>query len=142
VFRRPHYQFRTLQVQPAHVFEKSLFILVGIFLDALVLGCGILNDPIIHVCNVHDVLEFEAALTQEPPQNIDGYKCAEIANVGIVIHGRTAGIHANGIVSGRSKLFHLAGKRVVESERQTEIVAKERRANGAVEIPREKPRGL
>jgi hypothetical protein len=70
------------------------------------------------------MLKLEAALAQKAPQNIDGDKCAEVADMAVVIHGRAAGIHANGIVGGRGDFLYLAGERVVESKRQTKIVTK------------------
>jgi hypothetical protein len=42
----------------------------------------------------------------------------------VVIHGGAAGIHSNGVIGGWSEFLHLARERVVESKRQTEIVAK------------------
>jgi UDPglucose--hexose-1-phosphate uridylyltransferase len=70
------------------------------------------------------VLKLEPALAQKAPQDIDGDKCAEVADVAVVIHSRAAGIHTHRVIGSRRELFHLAGERVVESKRQTEIVAK------------------
>ncbi len=59
----------------------------------------------------------ESALQQKAPQNIDGDKSAEIADVTIVIDGGSAGIHANFIALQGMEFFYLAGQRVVEAQR-------------------------
>jgi hypothetical protein len=53
----------------------------------------------------------------------------------VVIHGRATGIHAHRIVHGGCELLHLTGERVVESKRQTEIVAKDRTRLNAWPMP-------
>ena len=119
-----HQFFRTLNIQRTHVFKKRFFVFARVLLDCLFVTRRIADDLVIHVSNIHDVLKLEAALAQKTTQDIDCDKRTEVADMAVVIDGRAAGIHANGIVRGRGKLFHFAGERVVESERQTEIVAK------------------
>src|SRR5579864_2350240 len=119
-----HQLLRTLNIQRSHVFKKRFFVFARVLLDCLLVTRRIPDDLVIHVSNVHDVLKLEAALAEEATQDIDGDKRAEVSDMAVVIHGGAAGIHSYGIVRGWSKFFHLAGERVVESERQTEIVAK------------------
>ena len=69
-------------------------------------------------------MKLESALAQEAAQNIHSDEGAEVADMAVVVDGGAAGVHADGIVRGRSELFHLAGERVVETEGKTEIVAK------------------
>ena len=71
------------------------------------------------------MLKLVAALAQEAPQDILGNKGAEVADVAVIVNRWAAGIHADGIVRFRRKLFYLARKRVVKMQGQTVIVAKE-----------------
>ena len=105
---------------------ETLLILARVLLHCPLVARRIADDLVIHVSDVHDVLELEAALAQEAPQDIHGDKGAEVADVAVVVDRGAAGVHANVIVRGRSEFFHLAGKRVVKAKRQTEIVAKDR----------------
>ena len=74
------------------------------------------------------MLEFVAALAQKAPQDIHRNKSAEVTDVAVIVNRWAASVHADGIVRGGRELFHLAGKRVVKTQGQTVIVAKERRS--------------
>src|SRR5206468_202540 len=92
---------------------------------------GIADDLVIHVSNVHHMLQFVAALQQEASQDVHGNKGAEVSNMAVVVDRGTAGIHADGVVLGGGELFHLAGKRVVEAQGQTKDCSKMGRATQA-----------
>ena len=106
-------QNRLLDIQRGAVFEKGLFILGGVLLDAKPCLRGVADDLVVHVGDVHDVAHAEPALQQEAAQNIDGNKGAEVADVAVVIDRGPAGIHANFVALQGMKLFDFAGQRVV-----------------------------
>jgi hypothetical protein len=62
------------------------------------------------------VQELAASLAKKTAENVHRHKCPKIADVPIVIDGRAAGVHPDGIVRGGGKLLNLAGQRVVEME--------------------------
>src|SRR5579872_827331 len=83
---------------------------------------GVADDLVIHVRNIHHVVELEAALAQKAAQDVHGDKGAEVADVAVVIHCRPARVHADGVVHSGSKLLHPARKRVVKLKGQTQIL--------------------
>ena len=73
------------------------------------------------------MLELEAALAQKPPQDIHRNKRAEVTDVAVIVH-RWATAYMRTVLSAvRREFFYLAGKRVVKTQGQTEIVANERK---------------
>src|SRR5204863_5427970 len=92
--------------------------LPGVLVYRLVLLGGITDDLVIHISDIHYMLEVEAALAKCAPQDVHGHKGTEIADVAIIIDGWPAGIHADGVVHRRRKFLHLAGKRVVKMKGQ------------------------
>src|SRR5262249_55946564 len=103
----------------------------GVFLHGLFFARRVADDLVIHVGNIHGVLEFEADLQQKPAQDVDGHKGAEVADMPVIVDRGAAVIHTHRVVPSRREFFHLAGQRVVEAQRQTVIVAKGGAANGA-----------
>ena len=55
---------------------------------------GIANDLVVHVGDVHHVIQLEAALPQEAAQQIDDDEGAEVADVSVVVDRGPAGVHA------------------------------------------------
>ena len=107
VVGRIHDQFGMLDVQRIGVFQKSLLVFRGVLLHRDAVARGIANDLVVHVGDVHDVLQLVAALLQEAAQHVDHDKGAEVADVPVVIHRGTAGIHADQVVFQRTKLLDL-----------------------------------
>ena len=107
VLSRPDYLFGLFQAERAHVFEERLFILFRVLMDRLVLARRVADDLVIHVGNVHHVLQLITALPQEPAQDIHGHEGAEVADMAVVIDGEAAGIHADCVVLRGRKFFDL-----------------------------------
>src|SRR5258708_24856192 len=116
--------FRAFEVEGLHVLEERFFILSGVFADGFLLLRGVADDFVVHVRDIHHVVEPEATLAQKPAKNVHSDKRSEVSNMSVVIDSRAAGVHANGIVRSGRKLLNLAGKRVVEMKRQAVILAK------------------
>src|SRR5205085_5233825 len=91
----------------------------------LLLARSVADDLVIHISNVHDVLDLVSALAQKAAQDVNGHEAAKIADVAVIIDSKAAGIHADRVVHGRRKLFRLVRKRGVETEGQCLILAKE-----------------
>ena len=77
---------------------------------------GVANDFVVHVGDVHDVADVVSALAQKAIEKIDGDKCAEIADVAVVIDGRSAGVHADAVAVEWMEFFDLPGKSVIEAQ--------------------------
>ena len=92
------HQLGLLDVQRGSVFEKGLFIFGRVLLHANAGLCGIANDLVVHIGDIHDVSNFESTLAKEATENVNGDKGAEVADMAVVVHGGTAGIHADLVV--------------------------------------------
>ncbi len=90
-----------LQPQRGAVLQKSLGIDVGVFSQRLVLGHGIADDLVVHVGNVHDVVEAESAGAQPFAQDVEEREGPEVADMGVIVDRGAAGIHADGVVARR-----------------------------------------
>ena len=66
-------------------------------------------------------LELEAGLEQKAAKDIDGDEGAEVADVGEVVDGGSAVVHADGVVLERAEGFDFAGKRIEEFERHNDV---------------------
>ena len=82
---------------------------------------GVADDLVVHVRDVHDVLQLVAALLQETPQGVDHDECAEIADVPVVVNRRPASVHADQVVFQRVELFDLAGQGIEKLKRHCEV---------------------
>src|SRR5436305_12996463 len=91
-------------------------------MDRLVLARGVADDFVIHVGDVHHVLELMAALPQEPAQNVYRDKGAEIADMAVVVDGEPACIHADCVVHGWLEFLDFVRERVVEMKWQSTIL--------------------
>src|SRR5262249_29150804 len=98
------------------------FVFPGVFVDGFVLARGIANNLVVHIRDVHHVLELVSALPQETPQNIHGHEGAEVADVPVVVNRGPAVIHADSVSLRWFELLHLTGERVVELKRQSPIL--------------------
>src|SRR5205085_6528934 len=99
-----------------HVFQESLLIGLSVLAYRFVVPSRIANDLVIHIRDVHDMLQLEAAHPEQTPEDIHCDEGPEIADMAVVVDGWSAGIHANGIVHRGRKLLDFAGKRVVETQ--------------------------
>ena len=112
VVGRIHQLLGMLDIQRVGILQKRLPILLGVFLHRNAVARRIANDLVIHVGDVHDVLQLIAALLQEPSQRVDHDERAEIADVAVVVNRRPASVHADQVVFQRMKLFDLRGQRI------------------------------
>ena len=91
---------RRLDSQRLHVLEKSLFEFLRVLTHAEAeLGC-VLDDAIVHVGNIHHMAQFAPRGTKPAPQHVDRHKRAEIADMAVVVNGRSAAVHAYHMVAG------------------------------------------
>ena len=65
------------------------------------------DDLVIHVGDVHHMVEAESVGSQPSAQQVDKREGAEVADVGEIVDCRAAGVHADGIVVCGAKLLHL-----------------------------------
>ena len=96
-----------LQAQRRAIFQERLGVYRGVVLERLMLRHGVADDLVIHVGNVHHMVELEAIGSQRPAQDVDKGECAKVADMCEIVHGRPAGVHADSVVAGRPKLLHL-----------------------------------
>ena len=101
-----------LDVQRVGIFQKRLAILLRVLLHGDAVAGGVADDLVVHVGDVHDVLQLEAALLQKAPQRVDDDEGAEVADVSVVVDRGTAGVHADQVVFQWMELFDLAGQSV------------------------------
>ena len=106
-----------LDVQRVGIFEKGLAILLRVLLHGDAVARGIADDLVVHVGDVHDVLQLEAALLQKAAQRVDDDEGAEVADVAVVVHRGTAGVHADQVVFQRVELLDFAGQGVEKLKR-------------------------
>ena len=78
---------------------------------------GVADDLVIHIGNVHHVLELVSALPQEAAQQVHHDKSAEVADVPVVVDRGTAGVHADELVFGGLEGLRLAGERIKQLQR-------------------------
>ena len=95
-----------LQPQRGAVLQERLGIDAGVFRQRLVLGHGIADDLVVHVGDVHDVVEAESAGAQPFAQDVEEGEGAEVADMGVIVDRGAAGIHADGVVARRRELLH------------------------------------
>ena len=96
-------------------------------------GGRVADDLVVHVGDVHDVLQLVAALPQEAAQQFDDDEGAEVADVAVVVNRGPAGVHADGVVFQRVELLDFGGQSIEELKRhkfagsgEASIVARER----------------
>src|SRR5437868_3173805 len=75
------------------------------------------NDLVIHVGDVHYVIEPHAPQTEPTAENVVKRKRAKISDVGVTIDGGTTRVHPYGVIRGGSKLFHLVSQSVGKTKR-------------------------
>ena len=57
-------------------------------------GCGVADNLVVDVGDVHDVVERDALLTEDAAEDIDVEEGAEVADVAVVVDGGAAAVHA------------------------------------------------
>src|SRR5436309_13736096 len=77
------------------IVEKSLHEFRGVVADTYAGSSGIGDDAVIHIGQVHHVVQLESAQLQKPPQNILKNEGAVIPDVRVVVDSRPALYHAD-----------------------------------------------
>ncbi len=96
------------------IVEKRLYKFRSVITDTHAGGSGIRDDAIVHVRQVHYVVQLKTAQLQETPQNILEHECAVIPDVRVVVDRRPARVHAHFAGSLRNEIFDFPGQRVVQ----------------------------
>jgi hypothetical protein len=63
--------------------------------------------------NIHDVLDPIAIVQQDPFENVFENIGAQIADVGIIVNRRPAGVQSGRFVLNRDKFFFASAERIV-----------------------------
>ncbi len=98
---------RRLNAERLAIVEKRLNEFLGVVADTHPSGSGICDDAVVHVRQVHDVVQFESAKLQEPPQDILKHERAVIPDMRVVVHRRPAGVHAHFARFLRNEILNL-----------------------------------
>ena len=110
-------KLRMLDVQGIRIFQESFLVLGGVLLDTDAVARRVADDFVIHVGDVHHVLQLVAALQQEAPQRVHHDEGAEVADVSVVVNRWPAGVHADQVVFQRAELLDFCGQSVKELKR-------------------------
>ena len=114
MIRGPDPVLRRLDAQRLAIVKKRLHELLGVIADALPGRRRIRDDAVVHVRQVHDVVQLESAKFQEPPQNVLKHERAVIADVRVVVDRRPARVHAHFARLLGDEALDLSGQRVVQ----------------------------
>ena len=87
--------FRHFDIERARVFEKRANIFLRVFADAHAGACGVLDDAVVHVGNVHHLQHAIALRMQEAPQHVLKHERAKIPDMREGINRRPAGVNAD-----------------------------------------------
>ena len=96
------------------VVEEGLHKFFGVLADIFSGGSGVGDDAVVHVGQVHDVLQLESSQLEEAPENVLEDKRAVVADVRIVVDRRAAGVHAYFARFLRDEGFGLSGQSIVQ----------------------------
>ena len=119
VFGRADQSLRTFQAQQLGIVEKSFLVDGGVFVQFFFLRQSIANDLVFHVGDVHDMVKNVSACPEPAAHQVVKREGPEIADMRIVVHGRTACVYAGGIVPEGRKLLHLLRERIIEPQCHT-----------------------
>ena len=122
----PH-ECRLLNADHGGIFEKCFLVLGRVLLHTHAIARGVANDFVVHVGDIHDVAYRESALQlllhrlrlvstlpQEPAQEVDRDERAKVADVAVIVDGRSAGIHADFAIVQGMELLDSRGHSVVK----------------------------
>ena len=109
--------FGHLEAQRGAILQERLRVYGGVFAQGLFFGRRVADDFVIHVGDVHHVIQAVTAGSQPPPQNVDEGEGAEVANVGVAVDGGTAGVQAHRVIARRVKLLDALREGVIKTQR-------------------------
>ena len=90
-------------MQSVRIFKKRFLIFRGVLLYSDSGLRGVADDLVIHVRDVHHVVQFVTALPQISAQKVHCDKRPKIPNVPVVVDRGPAGVHADFVVIDRLK---------------------------------------
>ena len=96
------------------IVEKRLHEFRGVVADAYACRSGIRDDAVVHVCQIHHVVQLESAQLQEAPQDILKYEGAVIPDMCVVVDRRPARVHAHFPGLLRYEILDFSAQRVVQ----------------------------
>ena len=108
-----------LQAQGIAIVEKCFGVGGGVFLERLATGDGVADDFVVHVRNVHHMVEVVAIGFQALAEHVYKGEGTEITDVREIVYSWTASVHTDGVVACGRKLFELLGQRIVETQRHS-----------------------
>ena len=108
-----------LEAERGAILKEGGLVALGVFLDRLLAGHGRTDDLVLHVGNVHDVVEFESASAEPAAEDVLEGEGPQVADVDVVIDGGPAGLHADGASIGGGEVFDLLGQGVIEAQGHT-----------------------
>jgi len=109
--------FGSFDAQSLAVGKKGLHVLFRVVANGNASSGRVGDDAVIHIGEVHDVIQLETAPLQETAKNILKNKGAEIADVRIVVSGGAARVHANFAGFLRDEGLNFCGEGIVDLDR-------------------------
>ena len=101
-----HHRFRGFDIQQAAIHLKGFDKLFGVGPQFESRLLSVADGLVIDVGVVHDVLQPETFVFQIPAKDVQRDEGAEVAEMGIFVDGRPAGVHADlTCLEGRERFF-------------------------------------
>ena len=98
---------RTLQTQRGAILEERVFKWPGVLADSFILRHRIADNFVLNVRDVHDVIENEATRAQPAAEDVLEREGAQIADMHVVVDGRSASVHAHRFTIGGEEVLNL-----------------------------------
>ena len=110
--------FGALDIEGVHVLEEGALEAGAVLADGLAGGCGVADDLVVDVGDVHDVVQGEAVEAGGAAEDVDVQEGAEVADVAVVVDGGAAAIEAQGVAVGGEERLVFSGEGIEEFEGQ------------------------
>ena len=114
IFHHARIQRRFFDVQSRGIFIEGRDELFGDFLRGNAQLFGGTDDLVVHVGEVGDEIHVIAAVFQVAADSIESHCAAGIADMDVVVDGRTTDVHAHLILLDRLELFFFARQGIVD----------------------------
>ena len=107
---------RLFNMQCRRILEECFLILRCVLLHIDSRLGRVADNFVVHVSDVHDVMEFMSALAKVAAQNINRNEGTEIANVAVVVNRRPASVHADFVVHQRPEFLNFSRECVEQAK--------------------------
>src|SRR5439155_4114351 len=104
-----------LDAEGLTIIEEGLDEFLSVVANADTGGGSVSDDAIVDVGEIHYMIQAETTQLQETAENILKNEGAVLADVGVVVNGGAAGVHANFAGILRDERLGLAGQGIVEA---------------------------